>query len=410
MNWVEELNRTKLTIVTGDGKTYSPLWSLAPKKYGFNIAEFEFDKIRGTRVERGESKGNTYDLVIAFQGDDHVAKAKEFEQSSYDKRHWVVTHPVYGKMNLHPSEIEIDPTGLNVTRISIVLLETILDGNPKATISDKDFILQSKGISDELFAVNFASDVKPTSANISTMTVNNTRNFNLNKLNISDSVEYEEFMNYYNEANSYVLDATNEPKLAMQKTQNFLNYPPSLISQPVKIRINTLKSQFEGLVNDINALKSFNDKKIFESTASTVISSMTVAAVNPQSNDYQGRPMVLGIITDIINTYNTFISTLDELQDIDGTDVDSYIPDPNGLVQLNKLVNYTVANLFNIAIGAKQERSIYLEDDSNVIILAHRFYGLLADDSTIDKIMNENSYGPKNVFSIEKGTKVIYYV
>jgi len=73
------------------------------------------------------------------------------------------------------------------------------------------------------------------------------------------------------------------------------------------------------------------------------------------------------------------------------------------------LVNYTISNLFNIAINAKQERSIIVEDDTNLVALAHRFYGLAPDDSTIEDLMLGNKIGLSELLIIKKGRKISYY-
>jgi hypothetical protein len=53
--------------------------------------------------------------------------------------------------------------------------------------------------------------------------------------------------------------------------------------------------------------------------------------------------------------------------------------------------------------------SLVLEEDSNVIILAHRFFGLLDDDSTIDQFIANNKIGLSQLMQVKKGTVVIYY-
>ena len=106
----------------------------------------------------------------------------------------------------------------------------------------------------------------------------------------------------------------------------------------------------------------------------------------------------------------TYIQTLEGIQSENGGSVDSFIPDANALQQLNALLNYTVANLFVIAMDAKQERSIILEEDSNWIVLAHRFYGLKQDDSTIEELIKNNNAGLNEMLQVRKNRKIVYYV
>jgi len=79
-------------------------------------------------------------------------------------------------------------------------------------------------------------------------------------------------------------------------------------------------------------------------------------------------------------------------------------------MQLNLLLNYTLSNLFNIALNAKQERNQILTEDSNWILLTHKFYGLDAEDANIVQLMEQNKAGLSSVLQVEKNTRVYYYV
>jgi len=77
---------------------------------------------------------------------------------------------------------------------------------------------------------------------------------------------------------------------------------------------------------------------------------------------------------------------------------------------LSILFNFVLSHLFVIAIDAQQKRVVTLTEDSNVILLAHRYYGLTVDDSTIERFMNQNNIGINEIMNIEKGREIIYYV
>jgi len=141
-----------------------------------------------------------------------------------------------------------------------------------------------------------------------------------------------------------------------------------------------------------------------------IISAMVNASINPDENDYVSTNEVLDVITQVLTSYNQYVVNIDSLQTPTGDAENSYIPNYDSISDLSDLVNYSVANLFNIALGAKQERFIFLEADSNAIILAHRFYGLEEDDSTIDDLINQNNIGINEMLQIKKGRKIIYYV
>jgi hypothetical protein len=116
-------------------------------------------------------------------------------------------------------------------------------------------------------------------------------------------------------------------------------------------------------------------------------------------------------IIDILYAYlNAYLARLDDLQSNNYSSTDSYIPDPQSLFDLTSLVNKTIANLFKIALGAKQERIVYLDKSSNVINLTHRFYGLDPDDLNIQSFISTNKIGINEMLNIKKGRKIVYYL
>jgi hypothetical protein len=110
---------------------------------------------------------------------------------------------------------------------------------------------------------------------------------------------------------------------------------------------------------------------------------MANVSVNSTPDDYQNANDVLDAVDIILEVYNQYITNLDVLQTDIGGATDSYIPNYEMTTGLSNLINYTVSQLLNIAVNSKQERILYLENDSNVILLAHRFYGLTENDTTI---------------------------
>lgn len=149
-----------------------------------------------------------------------------------------------------------------------------------------------------------------------------------------------------------------------------------------------------------------NSKKTYENNAGTVVSSMAVASItNP---DYKSRDEVIAQMNNIIDTYNQYITNLDGFQDLNGGNPNNYIPDAGSITGLGSLVNITISNLLSIALNSKQERVIYCEADTNMIVLAHRLYGL--DDNSINDFITTNSIGINEMIQIKKGRKIVWYI
>jgi len=124
MSWLERIN-SEFIIKCGDGREYQPLWMNAVKSYEFNVSEFEFINQRGAKVVREEAKARRFNLTLHFEGENVLDISDNFERSTYDKRPWTITHPMYGQLTVQPLGINFDNTKFNVTTITCTIVETL---------------------------------------------------------------------------------------------------------------------------------------------------------------------------------------------------------------------------------------------------------------------------------------------
>jgi prophage DNA circulation protein len=404
MSWVEKV-KSDFIITCGDGKSYKPLWIKATKSKEYNISEFEFPNLPGTLVSRGEPKGRRYELEIFFQGDDHLDQSEAFEASADDKRAWNITHPFYGNIIVQPTGLYFDNTSFNVTRIVGTVIETITEDYPRITVAPVDKIQNQKADLDEIFIKSF--DIKPSTTDINLMQKNNALLYKQGVKGLKLTVDAERYFNAFNNANAAIINATSEPLKAIRQLQAVIN-APFLFQESVRNRLNMLLSQFNLLRQSISGLVKKAEKRIYENNQGVLVSSMAVGAVT--NYEYQNRNEVYQTIEIILDSHNQYLADLDSLQSANGGNVDSYIPDVTAITELNSLVNYTVSNLFSIALDSKQERTYICEDDTDIITLTHRFYGLTPDDSTIEELVRNNEIGLDEILGIRKGRKIIYYI
>jgi hypothetical protein len=408
MSWIEKV-KNNLIIRTGDGREFNVLWRNASRTQEYNVASFDFPQISGTLVKRREPKGMQYEVEFYFQGENNLDDAEDFRRSADDKRYWVLIHPFYGRLNVQPTSLKYDNTALNITRVTGTVIETIIDDHPKTSADPKDKITRDKAVFDETAAVAFANNVEPSVTDINQMTENNALVYAVGKKKVKLTVDSERYFNAFNTANAQIVEATAEPLAAIRQMQVMLNMP-ALFEDSVQNRLKVLLDQFNLLRDTLEGITERHKKLLFESNQGSIVSSMLVAVANPQEGDYGNRNEVYSTIDSVLGAYNTYVEDLDDMQTDNGGDPESYIPDAASMTQLNQLLNFTLSNLFNIALDSKQERTVILEDDSNAILLAHRFYGLLPDDSTIDAFISQNEIGINETLHIKKGRPVKYYV
>jgi hypothetical protein len=409
MSWIDQI-KNDLIITTGDGREFRPGWINASRSMEFNVSQFEFPGKKGTLVDRREPKGIVYNMEIHFQGADHLDESEEFLESAKDKRFWKLSHPFYGSINVQPLALNFDNTTLNISKITGSLVETITDDNPKIVVNPVDKIISDKAVLDGVLALSFATNVRiPNTSDIIKLQENNTNLYNLGKKRVKLTIDAQEYFNAFNNANAAIIDATAEPLAAITTMQAVLN-KPGQFTDSVQNRLVAIADQINILRLSVETSLDPTSKRIFENNTAILISSILLASVTPIDGDYKNRLDVLRLTQSVVDIYNQFLIDIDSLQTDNGGDTDSYLPDSDGMRGLNDLVNYTVANLFNIALDSKQERTVILEEDSNAIELTHRFYGLDINDENLDAFIENNNLGINQMLGIRKGTKIIYYV
>lgn len=410
MSWTNTIT-TDLIIITGDGVRYKPHFMNATKSLEFNVSEFDFPELAGTKVDRRKIRGRKFDIEIYFQGENYLDDSDAFDLSSRDPRPWNIIHPMYGKLLVQPTILNFDNSKYNVTKITGTVIETLDDDNPKSSFEPVDNIQFKKRKFDSTYSSNFLSKSKKiTTGDVRTILANLKKVYKQGS-KVAKESEAQKYFNYFQSANAKVLNITADPLAAITEVQTMINYP-GLFTDSVTNRLTVLGNQFSILKTSIINFSVVlpNEKLIYENQAGGVVSTMAQTAALPQSGDYKSRADVISAIEIVLNTYNSYLSDLDNLQTDNGGNTDSYIPDYDSLAALNDLVNYSVTNLFNIALNSKQERSIILEEDTNIILLTHRFYGLDDADANIEQMIENNKIGLNELLGIRKGRKILYYV
>lgn len=418
MSWIERI-KNDLVITTGDGKQFRPDYLNPTKSKEYNVAQFNFPGVAGTLVKRNKPQGAKYNLEFYFQGKFNIEEVKIFEVSADDERPWVLSHPIYDELIVQPISISFDNSNLNVTKVLCTVIETITEDNPKVTTDPVDRIANEQKDLLGVFESQFGG-VEIDVSGIKLLQANSDVIYNDAYGKIKLTIDATEFSNRYQNARAAFLDATAKPVAAMQKMNDFITYVAEFKVEvevigdfnvsAVKNRIDILRAQYESIVSTIDTVTGAVNKAIFANNVGVIISTMCLSSSTPEQGDYGSANDVLSAMESILDVYNNYLDDLDSLQSENGGAPDSFIPDFSALIALSNLVTYTVANLYNIALNSKQERSIICEENTNLIILAHRFYGLTIDDSSILTMMRTNNIGLNGILQIRKGTRIVYYI
>lgn len=405
MSWEDRLNNVKFTIVTGDGKRFTPLWVNGEESMEFNTKKYEFINQEKSLIDRKKVQSSNYPLTFYFQGDDNIEQAASFKNSAKDPRAWEVTHPFYGTIIGQPTSLGRIDDAYNVTKFVVNFWETLTDDYPNNRVSTKDVIQNKVSIVNTAGLVNYTKGASPTSADISTVKQNsNDIASKFNKLQTPET-----FTTYRNKLATTVRAADNiiaKPGDVIDNHQQLLLLP-STYDLPVLNRINAI---YLAYLQIRTVITGRNDKYFFESQAATAIAAIAQASVNPLEDDYITREQV-NINTDLLlSTYNDYLEVVDNAQ-VDRYDTENeWAPNPQVQEALYDLVTDTLSNLYQLAFGAKQERIVAVDYDSNLILLTHRYMGLDDEDKNMETFRTINNIKNDEVFNIKKGRKIKYFV
>jgi len=406
MNWAQRLNDIKLEIETGDGQKFYPLWKDAKKSIKYNTEGFDFVGVEGTYVERKKQSGNKFPILLYFHGEDCIEQTRKFEYAARDSRPWTIHHPVYDAILVQPLNLEIDNSVYNISKITGVVWETINYKYPLYKLNVRITIVQiSSDINTR--AEEVFENKAPTDSSAIEPAVISSRMIGKKYDVLTDVLEkvniLKDLVRKASSAAQYVLE---RPAFFMKQIQNLVDFP-FIIKQSIEFKLTQLIETY----NDTRAL--FVEKEefeMFEAFACSIVGTACKVASTPEAGDYKTRQDVLNAIDSIVNLNSSIIQTFDgtSLGPVISAAGVAYEPDADLAFNLDKIVNLTVANLYEIAYNSKQERTTILEEDDNIVNLAHKYYG--SGDDNLQDFMDANNLSFDEITHIPKGRKIVWYI
>lgn len=407
MSWIDNIQNIPYKIITGDKREWSPKFLAPNKEIEYNHSEYNFINLPQTFIDRKLPKSARYSLTFYFEGDNNIDIANAFEISASNVNAWTIEHPFYGNLIVQPLGLKRSNEELNVSKFECTVVETLDETNPKKSELAFDKI---QNLSEQLDINNDISYA----ARIGTPEPSHSRY--LRQLNEISGKIFEKIANTsetlsqvktgIGAVTSAIDNIIASPVLVMRQANALATLPASFF-QSVDIKFEALEENYRRLKD--NTISNRQDKLYLEGSLSNLIKSMCLSSVYNGSDGYIKRSDVIRVIDKLRNYYTDYLIKLDSISDSNAFNPNSYIPSFDALFSLYSLVNVTIINLFDIAFNSKQEREIYLSDDTNVIILAHQYYSI-ATDENIDFVIRTNDITLNELFQLKKGRKFIYYV
>lgn len=392
MSWLAKIQNIQIEVVTGDGKSYFPIFNNASDTTPTNESVFEFIDKKGGLVVRGEIGVKQFSVELHFTGEDNIDTVDAFERSAEDKRAWTLIHPYYGTKTVQPSALNYDRNNLNDIIFSTTLYETISDLQPTEEIDVQSDVIDSVDIVSDSAIDNAEQVSQSTSVRI----------IDKYKLSAVTDEDYQNIISYGNGVLNNISDASA-----------FMRYNANLLRAPARF-YDTIENRINVLLEAFNELKLARQlSNYFENSGAIILSGICEAAVILSSDisndqdleelplDYKTRNSVLSVINIISTISDEYFGILSTNQ------TNGYLPNYILIRDVFNTITKTIAQLFILAQDALQERNYILLEDMTVLTLHHELYGNV---DNVNEFVKYNEIGINELLIVPKGREVKYFV
>lgn len=409
MSWLDAIE-DDVEIEMGDGQIFHLGWKGASIVQEFNVTEFDFSNVEGTLVKRKKPRGAKYSFEGYYSGENHLEQSERFRESAKHSGYWRLKIPYYPEVTVQPTRLRFDNEDLNVSKITGLLIETIIGASPVGQESPADNITNQQVELNELSAVGFEENtlgIQPPEAlvidqNLSTV-------LSTNEPLIKDEFSLNELRNRVNEGHRAIRNVASEASTAMRKIQSAINYPFQVISD-IRATFSNLKDQFIKIVDSVDTILSRNTKVYIETMGATVVAGTAAASISQiEDTPYESREEVSDVIVKVLEMYELYVLEVEKIETESHTELESYSPNPDVLRAVQNIVFLTISKLEEIALNSQQEHIVILDRDSNCISISAKYYGVDKNDEKLDRFIRTNKIGLNELLNLRKGREIIYY-
>jgi hypothetical protein len=420
MSWIDRINNIKLTITTGDGSVFTPLYKNASFSRNMNASAFNFNETDGTLVKRGKAESAKFPITLYFQGDDNLEESERFNRASLDTRPMKLTHPVYGDLLVQPVNLNFDNSGENVTIVTGQFFETIQDTFPETSVSVKEEVTEALQEAISLGVNNFGIS-EPSTELTNTVTANlNQVTEQYEKAAVTD-IDLQAVQDASNEALRALANFANDPITFMDRMAVLFRVPAKFYAG-VQDRIAILLESWEDLKTAIGINSSGQEKLYLEISGVCLVNAINEASVTETQTiaddqqidnntiiDYNTRSEVFTVVDSLKNALDDFFDTIGLNQsEVDATP-ESYTPKQDSCNETKEATNKASGQLIQIAVDARQERVYSVPYAIGLIQVHHRLLGNVESES-IQRFAENNKILMSEWMQIRPPRKLIYYV
>jgi len=397
MSWQDRKQTATLEVGNGDIFTIDFVEVSGARQERASV--FSFSEYSGDFVQRLSSGGSSYKIDAIFSGENQDTEANDFEVATLDNRPMYFTHPFKGRRKVQLISIErVDnpTTSANITVFSLSLHETLESILPVSSEVVATTILERNFEKEIACAEDFEStivSIPETQYSLLQTVAQAQASFEKYfSLALDKMAEFEQIRLTAISAIATIESSVSSAVLAVQK----------LIAFPSKV-IAFLSSKLAYYRDLLGFGETISDDGSYQLVQSSAIIGECLSLSSAGTNDFLSRREVFDIADSVLAIYDAYTIRMDST-DVQNREVHGY---------LYEIVALSMGSLSGVALGAKQERQITTTAKTDLYMLAYKLYSpRQADelDDYIRQLVDVNQIKGDEIFELEIGRKILYYV
>ena len=427
MSWRDRLRAGAIT--TPNGQRFSYDYEDLEKEVQKKTNIYTFGSTPGALVQDFGLGVTTYPLRIIFNGDNYDRTANSFETGAGFKGVSLLEHPIYGIKNVNITgyrRLDRLKTAANQAIFEVELVETIIPAVPTSAEALKSTIIGDlndlQDIQGQAFdAVNYdnVSDLLAARERITQFV----KDFSGGFENITNQVQgiSDASDNTVNFITDNIDELLEDPPNLAASVYNLARIPArstAAISSRVSAYIDTLANQV-GEIAGLFGADLLNARTEAQLNTTAALAGLAGSTLFPDDT-LLTRPAATDIVDDLLTAYRAVQNFLDteQFNSLDESLTNTYSVNDALNQGIKDIISKTAGNLLQLAFSLKQERIIFLDNETNMIPLCFKLYGGKIEDeivegtgkSKLDFLIETNELTGAELITIPKGREIRYYV
>jgi hypothetical protein len=422
MSWENEL-KEEIKFTSPNFNIFYALWRGNERSVEKKLGIFDSPKLKGSIIQDLETKSIRYPLTVFFEGLFNNTEADDFfEALDSESGQWEVVHPVKGPLILQlvsAREVMSPVENGNYTEFQT---EWMVPANVNRLISPDSLaasILSAAlvAISDGLLVLAQLRADLYSAVQSAINTMNKVAGFMdsiLGELVATSALVEESYLSARksldNALAAYGVDSSD--------TTDMGNALVDAGTAPVNISedFNQRFTSYNDLISDVFTLAptttTQDDYNIAVSLEFNVTVGLIAIAQVVATSTFLTRTEVISAIENLIDTFNSSIAALDEIQDLFSTlDIDfQYFSESESYTSLITLYTFAIQYLLVQFYNLKAEKRFTIKNPRSPLEIAVTEYGSLGDlDFYYDLFLSSNELNGNDILLLPAGREVVIY-